>query len=85
MNTMHDTLGPGPVSLPCELRFESLFVPGRALTFPCDRKGRVAVDRLSDRARKNYLYARAVVGREFAAPAIVPGHSDWALLPARGL
>jgi hypothetical protein len=61
--------------LPFELRFESLFQPGRALTFPCDECGRVELDALSDRARSNYLYARAVVGREFATPAVVPG---WA-------
>lgn len=53
------------------LRFQSLFHPGRALTFPCDPAGCVALDDLSDRARQNYLYARAVVGREFATPAVV--------------
>lgn len=55
-----------------ELRFESLFQQGRALAFPCDERGRVELDALSDRARRNYLYARAVVGREFATPAVVP-------------
>jgi hypothetical protein len=59
-----------------ELRFESLFHPGRALMFPCDERGRVALDDLSERARRNYLYARAVVGREFATPAVVPGDHD---------
>jgi hypothetical protein len=58
-----------------ELRFESLFNPGRALAFPCDARGRVELDALSDRARHNYLYARTVVGREFATPAVVPGGS----------
>ena len=56
-----------------ELRFESLFNPGRALAFPCDECGRVEMDTLTDRARRNYLYARAVVGREFATPAVVNG------------
>jgi hypothetical protein len=56
-----------------ELRFESLFQQGRALAFPCDERGRVELDRLSERARRNYLYARAVVGREFATPAVVLG------------
>ena len=55
-----------------EIRFQSLFRPGRALTFPCDAQGRVQLDSLSDRARDNYLYARAVVGREFAYPAVLP-------------
>jgi hypothetical protein len=53
-----------------ELRFESLFDAGRALSFPCNQKGEVALDLLSDRARSNYLYVRAVVGREFAAPRV---------------
>jgi hypothetical protein len=53
-----------------ELRFRSLFNEGRALAFPCDAGGHVEMDGLSDRARMNYLYARAVVGREFAAPAV---------------
>ncbi len=44
-----------------QLRFESLFHAGRALAFPCDDHGHVVMDGLSDRARHNYLYARAVV------------------------
>lgn len=64
---------PGPLLY--ELRFESLFNAGRALAFPCDACGRVELDGLSERARSNYLYARAVVGREYATPAVVrPGH-----------
>lgn len=55
-----------------EIRFQSLFQEGRALTFPCDAEGHVQMDALSDRARDNYLYARAVVGREFATPAVMP-------------
>jgi len=53
-----------------ELRFQSLFIPGRALCFPCDAGGVVDLDRLSERARQNYLFARAVVGRDFAAPMV---------------
>jgi hypothetical protein len=53
-----------------EIRFRSLFHEGRALSFPCDAQGHVQIDRLSDRARTNYFYARAVVGREFATPAV---------------
>jgi hypothetical protein len=62
-----------PAASPFELRFESLFNPGRALAFPCDERGRVEMDGLTERARRNYLYARAVVGREFATPAVVSG------------
>jgi len=54
-----------------QLRFDSLFHSGRALAFPCDDHGQVHLDALSDRARSNYLYARAVVGREFAVPTVV--------------
>jgi hypothetical protein len=53
-----------------ELRFSCLSGTGRSYAFPCDPQGRVDLDRLSDEARINYLYARAVVGRELAAPAV---------------
>lgn len=53
-----------------ELRFQSLFQEGRALAFPCDAQGHVNMDALTERARHNYLYARTVVGREFATPAV---------------
>ena len=55
-----------------ELRFESLFQEGRALAFPCDARGEVKLDALSERARNNFFYARATVGREFATPAVAP-------------
>jgi hypothetical protein len=55
-----------------ELRFQSLFDEGRAYAFPCDEQGRVDMDALSDRARQNYLYARAVIGREVAMPSVRP-------------
>ena len=55
-----------------ELRFQSLFGGGRGFAFPCDPQGRVDLDQLSDRARNNYLFARAVVGRELASPAVRP-------------
>lgn len=53
-----------------ELRFESLFHAGRALAFPCDARGGVRLDALSEKALQNYLFARAVVGREYASPTI---------------
>ena len=55
-----------------QLRFRSLFNPGHSYVFPCDRAGRVDLDRLSERARANYLYARTVVGREFGMPDVQP-------------
>jgi len=59
-----------------ELRFDSLFPTGRSLAFPCDAGGRVDLDRLSERARSNYVYARIATGREFAWPAV----HRWAAL-----
>lgn len=61
-----------PLDTHYELRFRSLFDEGRAYAFPCDAAGHVDMDSLSDRARDNYLYARAVVGRELSTPAVLP-------------
>lgn len=55
-----------------ELRFRSLFHEGRGLSFPCDADGHVPLDELSEQARRNYLGARALVGREYATPAVQP-------------
>ena len=55
-----------------EIRYQSLFDSGRALTFPCDAAGRVPLDLLSERALANYLFARAAVGREYACPCVTP-------------
>jgi len=57
-----------------ELRFQSLFNQGRAMAFPCDAQGHVDLDSLSETARENYFYARTVVGREYAVPAVMPAH-----------
>ncbi len=53
-----------------QLRFQSLFDPGRGFAFPCDAQGHVDMDALSERARNNYLYARAMIGREVATPSV---------------
>lgn len=55
-----------------ELRFRSLFQQGRALAFSCDADGYIDLDRLGERARQSYLYARALVGRDFAQPEVLP-------------
>jgi len=55
-----------------ELHFQALSGTSCGFAFPCDLKGRVDMDRLSDRSRNNYLYARAMVGRDLAAPAVQP-------------
>ena len=51
-----------------ELCFQNLFDEGRGLAFPCDERGAVDIDALSPRARNNYFYARAAIGREFGFP-----------------
>ena len=53
-----------------QLRFDSLFQPGRGYAFPCDAKGLVDLDRMSERTRNSYLYARAMVGRELTPPSV---------------
>ena len=55
-----------------ELNYQSLFNAGRSLCFPCDAEGHVLLDTLTERAREKYLYARAVVGREYAFPCVKP-------------
>ena len=42
-----------------EITYQSLF-RGPSLCFPCDERGEVPLDSLSERARDNYFYARAV-------------------------
>jgi hypothetical protein len=53
-----------------ELRFQSLFHAGRALSFPCDRQGEVTWDAMTDGARASFLRAQGSVGREWASPAV---------------
>ncbi|HEX2543409.1 MAG TPA: hypothetical protein VHL79_00930 [Ramlibacter sp.] len=54
------------------LCFRPLFETGRGFAFPCDMSGQVDLDRLTDEARNNYLYARAMVGRDLAVPCVEP-------------
>ena len=53
-----------------ELRFRSLFDAGRGYSFPCDEQGHVSIDSLRERERHNYLYARALVGHDYASPCV---------------
>ena len=62
-----------------ELRFESLFDDGRAIAFECDAGGHVDLDALTERASINYLYARTVIGRDFAMPRVEPRSTDFSL------
>jgi hypothetical protein len=56
-----------------QLLYQPLSAGGASYVFPCDAHGEVDLDRLSERARNDYLFARAVVGRELAPPAIRSG------------
>lgn len=53
-----------------QLCFRSLFQEGRGYAFPCDATGQVDLDNLSERARNNYFYARAMIGKELSVPAV---------------
>ena len=53
-----------------ELRFKSLHKQGRGRAFPSDAQGHVDLDRMSERARNNYFFARALMGRELAFPSV---------------
>jgi hypothetical protein len=68
MNTMQTPQAPQPTRF--ELRFRSLFDDGRGFAFLCDEAGHVDIDTLSSKARLNYFYARTVIGREVAMPAV---------------
>jgi hypothetical protein len=55
-----------------EIFYRPLADTQSALRFPCDGQGHVDLDELSPQAVENYLFARAMVGRDYALPAIVP-------------
>jgi hypothetical protein len=55
-----------------EIRFQPLAAHGRTLAFPCDTEGSVDLDALCDQARNNYFFARAVAGRDYRRPTVVP-------------
>ncbi len=57
-----------------EMRFASLFHPGRGVVVPCSESGNVDLDRLTERLRLAYLGARAMVGREYAYPTVERAH-----------
>lgn len=65
-----------PQPLLFEVHFAEFHRAGRGYCFPCDGLGRVDINALSDRARNNYLYARAMVGREIATPQVYPLSPD---------
>jgi hypothetical protein len=57
-----------------ELRYRSLSPHRCGYAFPCDARGRVDLDQLSEQARANYLYARAMVGFDLLQPQVLVVH-----------
>jgi hypothetical protein len=53
-----------------ELRFRSLTGSVKGYSFPCDARGQVNLDALSERARNAYFFARVVIGHELAVPEV---------------
>lgn len=53
-----------------ELRFQPLRWQDSGFCFPCDSNGHVNLDEVGERARNNYFFARALVGRDYAAPEV---------------
>ena len=49
-----------------ELRFLPRFTGQRRLVFACDRAGHVEIDKLSEHERIDYLFARALRGRDYS-------------------
>lgn len=71
----------GPIAAPRrergelhELRFASLFDPGRGVSVPCDAAGRVDLVSLPERLRVAYVRVREQVGRDYAFPIVQVVH-----------
>lgn len=69
-NDMGSLLLPPECAEDFEMRFAPLSGRGRALAFPCDPSGQVDCDRLAPDVLRTYLYARAMIGREFGWPSV---------------
>jgi hypothetical protein len=60
-------------ALSFKIRFPSLVSEGHSVDFPCDETGLVDLDGLDERSRWNYLFARAMIGREYGKPSVCAG------------
>lgn len=74
MSPQTPTPWPPAGALAHQLRFTSLFDPGRGVAVPCDARGEVNLNELPERLKMAYLGARALVGREYAYPVVVAVH-----------
>jgi hypothetical protein len=68
--TMHTIAHQQASTASFELLFQSFGDEDRGMVFPCDAAGRVDMDQMSDATRNNYLFARALMGRDFTAPML---------------
>ena len=59
-----------------ELRYASSRGRGGGFVFPCSESGQVDMNRLSDRRRNDYFYARAVAGNQLEFPVVAPVVND---------
>lgn len=59
-----------------ELRFRALFDARMIHRFACDAAGHVDLDGLGDSARRDYLYMRTLIGRDFSMPAVHVSEAD---------
>jgi hypothetical protein len=67
---MKNEAAPASSGLCYELRFPSNCLVGPSLSFPCDAAGNVALHRLGERLRHNYLFALSEVGGDFGWPRV---------------
>ena len=61
---------PTPGQPGSELRFVHRRNHDQSLVFPCDAAGQVDLDALDERSRNRYLFARALMGRDYAFPVV---------------
>ena len=61
-----------------ELRIQSFLDERDVLTFPCDASGYADMDAMDAATRNRYLYARALVGIEYAMARVAQPCADFA-------
>jgi hypothetical protein len=54
----------------CRVHFRLTRPRGRTITLPCDSRGEVHLDLLSDSAKRDYLFARVMSRRDSIQPEI---------------
>lgn len=67
MNTVNVATGPNTAYRLC---FEAPAMRAGGFDFPCDASGRVDLDRLSERSRNDYFYARVVAFQARVRPML---------------